>query len=99
MKIIPLTEAHALLDKASAVIVDLVVTYPSLADLLAKNDAESAANEWLYISWDNDGQEFSVRVPQGPNEEGVKVNGSVMTVIDHEGDEVEITLLTGMQLT
>jgi hypothetical protein len=90
MKTITLTRAHELLTSASAVVIDNVVTYPSLAEL-----EDNPANQFLCLTWDDEGLEFAVRF----NEEGnavVNVEGASLWLVDDEGDQAQITLLAPM---
>lgn len=88
MKKITLKEAFAILEDCSAIIIeDGVLTYPSLYDL-----EHSDENEFLYIHWDYEGLEFSVKFAEGENSE-VRVSGSSMFLIDTEGEENHITIL------
>lgn len=100
MKTISLADAHTILSKCGAVILDEgPLTYPCLSQLLDSKDKDAPDNEWLYINWeDEDGYEFFTKVTQGPNEGGVIVNESVMTLIDHEGDKIYLTVLVRANL-
>jgi hypothetical protein len=90
MKTIGLKEAHKRLIDCSAVIVDNnALVYPSLEDI--ENDPE---NQFLYISWEDEGQVFSVKCME-QNNQTVKVSddGSLMLLEDIEGDRIQLTLL------
>lgn len=99
-KTISLDEAYRLIEFASAVVIDNVVTYPSMSQLLAEDDPEAADNEWLYLEWDDsqEGFEYSVKFTQGPNQ-SPRLEGSSIFLIDHEGEETQITLLAPARIT
>ena len=93
MKTITLEKAYDILKRCSAVIHDNVVIYPGNADLTGDDD-----NEFLYLHWENDEcLNYATRFTEGPNR-AIKVSGSTMFLIDHEGDETEITILEPKQL-
>jgi hypothetical protein len=98
MKTITLTEAHRILEDASAIILDgSVLVYPALSDL-----EDDDTNEFLYIQWDDeDGQEYSLKFCEGENQE-VKVSGSSIFLLDTdaetEEDHIQITILTTKEL-
>lgn len=93
MKQISLVEAVQLLNDCSAVIVnDNVLTYPSVEDL---NDDDD--NEFLYLGWTDDGLDYSMKVEEG-NNRSVKIEDNQMILVDDEGDEFSLTLLTTMKL-
>jgi|APCry1669192062_1035393.scaffolds.fasta_scaffold02542_7 hypothetical protein len=94
MKTIPLKEAYQILEDCSAIITDdHVVTFPCLSDL-----EESDENEFLYIGWVGEhGEEYSVKFEEGNNQE-IKVSGTSMFLVDNEGDECQITILTPKHL-
>jgi len=100
MKIISLAEAHTILSKCGAVVIDEgPLAHPCLSQLLDSKDKEAPDNEWLYLNWeDKDGHEFFTKVTQGPNEKGVVVNESVMTLIDYEGEKIHLTVLVRANL-
>jgi hypothetical protein len=97
MKTITLTEAHRILEDASAVIInDDVVLYPSL-DMIEGSDE----NEFLFFRWDDGGLEYTLKFCEGDNQE-VKVVGSSMFLYDthanREEDHTQITILTTKEL-
>lgn len=98
MKIIPLQDAHKILEDASAIILDDgVLVYPALSDLEFSDE-----NEFLYITWsDDEGQEYDLHFAEGDNQE-VKISGSSMFLIDTdaegEEDAIQITILTTKEL-
>jgi hypothetical protein len=93
MKTITLEEAFDILAECSAIVHDNVVSYPGLADLSGEDD-----NEFLYISWENDEHlNYAIRFTEGPNR-SIKVSGSSMFLVDHEGDETQITILEPKEL-
>jgi hypothetical protein len=90
MKTITLKQAFNRLKESSAVIVDNdALVYPSLADI--ENNPE---NQFLYLFWELDGQEYSVKCIE-QNNQTVKVtdDGSLMLLKDMEGDKFQLTLL------
>ena len=98
MKIIPLQDAHKILEDASAIILDDgVLVYPALSDLEFSDE-----NEFLYITWsDDEVQEYDLHFAEGDNQE-VKISGSSMFLIDTdaegEEDAIQITILTTKEL-
>jgi len=97
MKKITLKEAHIILEKANAVILnDDVVLYPSLWEL-----RDDDTNEFLYFRWDDGGLEYTLTFKEGDNQE-VKVSGSSICLIDtnakDKNDYTEITILTTKEL-
>lgn len=90
---ITLKQAFKFLEDCSAIITEEhVVVYPSLADLEGGDE-----NEFLYIGWSEEGQEFNAKFREGENRQ-VEINGSLMTLIDDEGEEFFITLLRSWNL-
>jgi hypothetical protein len=90
MKTIGLKQAYNRLVDSAAVIVDNdALVYPSLGGI--ENDPE---NQFLYLSWEVEGQEYSVKCIE-QNNQTVKVtdDGSLMLLEDMEGDRVQLTLL------
>ena len=90
MKKIGLKEAYRRLVDSAAVIVDNdALVYPSLGGI--ENNPE---NQFLYLSWEVEGQEYSVKCIE-QNNQVVKVtdDGSLMLLEDTEGDRVQLTLL------
>lgn len=93
MKKITLKEAYAILENASAVIVDTgFVTYPSLYEL-----TDSDENEFLFLKWDDEGLEFSVKFEEQSNQE-VAISGYSMFLVDSDGDEMQLTILVPLNL-
>lgn len=93
MKTIDLVRAHKILEDCSGVITDEhVIIYPSLADLTGDDE-----NEFLYLSWINEGADYYVKFNEGCNRE-VKVVHSSMFLIDDEGDEIQLTVLVPQDL-
>lgn len=93
MKTITLQQAFQILENCAAVITDThVVTYPSLADLSGNDE-----NQWLNISWSEDGQDYSIICVEENNRE-IKVSGSAMFLFDGEGEEFQITILVQQNL-
>jgi hypothetical protein len=94
---IPLQKAFQILQDASAVIInDQIVVYPCLADL----DGDDT-NEFLSITWDEGGLEYSLKFNEGDNQE-VGVFGSSMFLYDtdtmDEDDHTQITILVPQNL-
>jgi hypothetical protein len=86
---ITLQEAFDIISNCAALIIDNVVTYPSMSDL--QDDPE---NEWLCLTWtDGDDRDFITTFDEGENKE-VKISGPYMYLVDTEGDEIELTILT-----
>lgn len=93
MKTITLKEAFQILEDASAIIVDdSILVYPSLSEL-----EDDELNEFMYLSWDDEGLGYNVKFNEGENQE-VKVSGSSIFLIDTDGEENQITILTTKQL-
>jgi hypothetical protein len=93
MKEITLKEAYQILEDSSAVIIDdNVLVYPGLDDITG--DLE---NEFLYINWENDGEEFEVRFLEGHNQT-CTVSGSSLFLKDSEGEDTQISILTTKEL-
>jgi len=88
-----LNEAYNILESCSAVIIDDgTLVYPSLADLTGEDD-----NEFMYLGWtDDEGREYRVKFTEGPNQQ-VEAFGSIMRLIDDEGDKIHLTLLAPWQ--
>lgn len=93
MKTIPLKEAHEILERfTSAVVIDdSVLTYPRLSELKDSED-----NEFLYLSWEDEGLEYSLKFSEGKNQM-VKVSGSSMFLNDDDAetdaDQTQLTIL------
>jgi len=90
MKKITLKEAYDILEKASAVIIDdNALVYRSLWELDGNDE-----NEFLYLSWENDRDEYNLKFCEGDNKE-VKVSGSSLFLYDTDADdETCLTKLT-----
>ncbi len=87
-KKITLQEAFELIGNASAIILnDDALMYPSLWELTGESD-----NEWLYLGWDDeDGYEYRVTFIEETQD--IYFDGTTITMMDSEGDEVDIKLL------
>lgn len=93
MKTITLQEVYQILEDCSGIVTeDHVITYPSLADLTGEDD-----NQWLNISWIDEGQDFDIVFIEENNKE-IKVSGSSMFLEDEDGDEFQITVLVPQNL-
>lgn len=96
MKTITLKEAFEILENCSAVVTEEhTVIYPGLADLTGEDE-----NEWLNISWTEDGQDFVMIFNEQDNRE-VKVQGSSLFLVDNEcadGEEIQLTILCPQNL-
>lgn len=87
-KTITLQEAYNILEDCSAVIIDdNVLVYPSLDEL-----SGDLKNEFLCLSWEEDGENFEVRFLEGQNQ-NVQVSGSSLFLIDSEGEDNQLTIL------
>jgi hypothetical protein len=92
-KTITLQEAFTILEDCSALIIDdNVLVYPRLEDLTG-----DLKNEFLYLSWEEDGEDFEVRFLEGQNQ-NVQVSGSSLFLIDSEGEDNQLTVLTPKSL-
>lgn len=90
MKTIGLKEAYRRLVDSAAVIVDNdALVYPSLGGI-----ENSPENEFLFLSWEVEGQEYRVKCIE-QNNQTIKTtdDGSLMLLEDDEGDRVQLTLL------
>jgi hypothetical protein len=93
MKKITLPEALKIIQNAAGIVLDGVVTFPSLGILTGKDE-----NEFMYVTWYSaDGCEYSTKFMEGENQE-IEVSGSSMFLIDHEGHESQITILVEANL-
>jgi hypothetical protein len=93
MKEITLKEAYEILEDASAVIIDdNVLVYPGLYDITG-----DLKNEFLYISWREDGEEYEVSFLEGHNQT-CPVSGSSLFLKDSEGEDTQLTILTTKSL-
>ena len=91
-KKISLEEAYKIIENASAVIIDeSALVYPSLWDLDGDDD-----NEFLYLSWEDEGSEYSLKFREGDNRE-VEVSGCCLFLYDTDADDetchTQITIL------
>jgi hypothetical protein len=94
MKTITLKEAYQILEDASAIIIDDgVLAFPSLLDL-KKDDT----NEFMYISWDYDGCDYSARFEEWRNQEVEVVGSSMFLYANGDTDHTQITILTTKEL-
>jgi hypothetical protein len=94
MKKITLKEAYNILQDASAIIIDdNVLVYPSLSEL-----EEDDTNEFMYLSWDDEGLGYEVKFCEGDNKE-VEVAGSSLFLYA-VGDiyRTEVKILTTKEL-
>lgn len=91
---ITLAQAFDLLENCSAVVMDdNTVIYPNLLDLEGKED-----NEFVNFSWTNgEGYDHYVACNEGENKT-VEINGSLMTLVDNDTDELDLTLLAPMDI-
>jgi len=94
---IKLEDAYGILENASAVIInDNVLVYPCLSELQPSDE-----NEFLYLSWDDCGCEYSLKFCEGDNQE-VEVIGSSMFLYDTDADDdtdhTQITILIPQNL-
>jgi hypothetical protein len=87
-KTIPLKEAHDILSDCSAVILDgNALMYPYTADL-----EDDPTNEFLYLSWTEEGLSYYVKFVE-ENNQNVVIEGAFMTLTDDEGDKSILTIL------
>jgi len=97
MKTITLKEAYSILEEASAIIIDgSVVTYPSLSDL-----EDDDTNEFMYLTWDDEGQVYELKFNEGDNQKIIIVGSSMFlhdTNSDGIEDHIQITILTTKEL-
>jgi hypothetical protein len=93
MKEITLKEAYEILENASAIIIDdNVLVYPGLNEITG-----DLKNEFLYISWEEDGEEFEVNFLEGQNQT-CEVVGSSLFLKDSDGEDTQLTILTTKEL-
>jgi len=97
MKRIQLKEAYEILQNASAVIIDdLALVYPGLADLEG-----NAENEFLFVTWEDRGEEYYLKFNEGGNA-SVRVVGDSLflynTDADSDGDFTKVTILRTVNL-
>lgn len=87
MKKINLNQVLVLLEQCSAVIFDdNALIYPRVDE-----DSE----EFLYISWDDEGEEYILTFNKEDNKE-VSIKGAKLTLIDSEGNGCDLILLSPM---
>ena len=93
MKTISLKEAYEILERFTTAVVidDSVLVYPRLSELKDSED-----NEFLYLSWEDEGLEYSLKFSEGKNQ-SVKVSGSSMFLNDDDAetdaDHTQLTIL------
>ena len=81
MKTITLEKAFEILVDADGIVIDDgVILYPSLDKLTGCDE-----NEFMYLSWDDEGLEYSIKFCEGDNRE-VKISGSSMFLYDTDAD-------------
>jgi hypothetical protein len=87
---IKLQEAIDLINTADVVRVTdgdgFIEPHISFSDVEGKSD-----NEFMYIGWDDDHDEFGARFIEGGNEE-VEREGNRIVIVDSEGSEFEFNL-------
>ena len=94
MKKITLKEAYQILEDASAIIIDdSVLVYPSLSNL-----EHDDTNEFMYLSWDYDGCDYSARFEEWRNQEVEVVGSSMFLYAEGDSEETQITILTTKEL-
>jgi hypothetical protein len=94
MKNITLKEAYQILEDASAIIIDdSVLVYPSLSEL-----KEDDTNEFMYLSWDYEGEGYSARFEERRNQEVEVVGSSMFLYANGDIDHTQITILTTKEL-
>jgi hypothetical protein len=94
MKKITLKEAYQILEDASAIIIDdNVLVYPSLSEL-----KEDDTNEFMYLSWEDEGLEYSVRFEEKRNQQVEVVGSSMFLYAEGDIDHTQITILTTKEL-
>ena len=93
-KTITLEEAHKILQNASAVIIDEhALVYPSLWELTGDDE-----NQFMYLSWEDEGQDYYMKFCEGDNRE-VHVFGSSLFLYDTDAnDDEEKTKITILSL-
>jgi hypothetical protein len=93
MKTISLKGAYEILERYTTAVVidDSVLVYPRLSELKDSED-----NEFLYLSWEDEGLEYSLKFSEGKNQ-SVKVSGSSMFLNDDDAetdaDQTQLTIL------
>jgi len=89
MKTITLKEAYNILEQSSAVIINKhALVYPAVWEL--NGDAE---NEFLYLSWEDDGQDYYLKFCEGDNH-SVKIEGCCLFLFDTDANDDDLTELT-----
>lgn len=97
MKTITLKEAYNILEQSSAVIInEYALVYPAFWEL--NGDVE---NEFLYLSWEEDGDDYCLKFCEGDNP-SVKIEGCRLFLFDTDANDdddlTELTILTPKQL-
>jgi hypothetical protein len=88
---ITLNRAWELLNLAVAVIIDgNILVYPSFSDLNGESD-----NEWLYLSWEDEGNEFGAKFFENCDPE---IQDGFLILTDTDGEKNKFTLLEPMKL-
>jgi hypothetical protein len=95
---IPLKEAHRILENAAAIIVNNdALVYASVDEL-----EDSEENEFLHLSWEVNGLQYSLKFAEGDNKQ-VKINSHTMHLLDtdakNDEDYTEIQILESKNLT
>jgi len=91
---ITLQEAHTILENCSAIVIDdNILLYPSLEDLTGEPE-----NEFLYLSWNEEGEDFEVKFLEKDNPK-VTTSGCSLFLVDTEGNENQITILSPQKLS
>jgi hypothetical protein len=94
MKKITLKEAYQILEDASAIIIDdSVLVYPSLSEL-----KEDDTNEFMYLSWTDEGWDYSARFEEWRNQEVEVVGSSMFLYAEGDNEHTQITILTTKEL-
>ena len=98
IKTVTLQEAYLLLEGASALIIDdNTLVYAGLNDLEGDD-----TNEFLYLTWDDEGLEYRLVFQEGDNQQ-VKIAGSSLFLYDTDAedqeDHTQVTLLVPQKLT
>ena len=90
---IPLKRAFDILLESTAVVINgNALMYPSLDQLTGEDE-----NEFLYVSWEDDGLEYTARFVEENNREVLVENGTLV-LKDSDGDEVRIQPLVEMKI-
>ena len=88
MRKISLQEAYNILEDCSGIFAEDSLISPELSALVG-----SPENEFMRISWLNeDENECSTKFTEGDNQTVIVV-GASMFLTDHEGDDIQITIL------